>query len=220
MKLIPTIAASVLSMIALVSNSSGQTCTCNAPDDSCTISVTCPHGCTAICAPGDACYARCGNIEKDLLHARVTIKVHKAKGQVVASMLSSQVGKKIEFSPKKKNKGISLDIQDGPLWNPLVALSKFGKVTIAGIDFSRFQKIRNTMLSSGKLSMTFNDIPIEDALAKLAFFSGWELLIESGDPTQRFSISLKNVTLAEFLDHIRAQTGVKISQTAPTASMR
>jgi len=150
MKSFTILLATILCSLALSLIARSQTCSCEAPDTSCTASITCRGGCTAICASRDACAVRCSNDERDPLHKKVTIKGVKIDSQEIASTLSGQAGKKIEFAPYNRNERFKMDIKEGLLWDVLKVLSKRGNVKIAGTDFARFQRIADAMLKRGK----------------------------------------------------------------------
>ncbi len=204
------VAALLLSLVTFVPAATGQTCSCKAPDAPNEVSVTCRHGCGAICAPNNACYAACGNFETDLLHVRVTIQINKGGSKEVASLLTSQTGKEIEFVPRKMNDRFTLDLKDSPLFSALDILSKRGQITVNGTDFGKFQKLRTLMLRGGKVSLDFNNVPVREAVDKLSFLSGLRFHIVSGDAQAPVSISLQDVTLDEIVTRISEQTGVKI----------
>lgn len=208
-----TITALLLSLITFVPTVEGQTCSCKAPDGSCEFSGTCRRGCSAICAPNDACYVACGNFEADLLHVRVTLKINNGDSKEVSSSLTSQTGKRIEILPRKANDRFTLDLKDSPLFNALDILSRRGRITVNGTDFGKFQKLRTLMLREGRVSIDFNNIPVRAAVDKLSFLSGLGFRIVSGDADTHLSLSLHEVTLSEIVTRISEQTGVKIEQT-------
>ncbi len=220
MKVSLTVVALLLSLITSVPTVTGQTCSCKATDASCEASVTCGRGCGAICAPKDACYAACGNFEADLLHVRITLKINRGDSKEIASKLTSQTGKKIEFIPKNVNETVTLDLKDSTLFYALNLLSQRGRVTVNGTDFEKFQKIRALMLRDGKVSINFNNVPVKDAVDKLSFLSGLPFRVVSGDAEGLVSISLQEVTLSEIIDRISEKTGVKIEQTRKRASLK
>lgn len=215
-----TVAALLLSLITFARATTGQTCSCKAPDSPSKVSVTCRRGCGAVCGPNDACYAACGNFEADLLHVRVTLQINKGDSKEVASVLTSQTGKEIEFVPRKVDDRFTLDLKGSPLFNALDILSKRGRITINGTDFSKFQKLRTLMLRDGKVSIDFNNVPVRDAVDKLSFLSGLRFRVVSGDAEANVSISAQDVTLNEIITRIMEQTGVKIDKTGEDTSTK
>lgn len=214
MKLPLTIVTLLLSLITFAPEVKAQDCSCKASDNKCEMRLTCRLGCTALCTTNDACYSTCGNPEIDLIHVRVTLKF-KGNSTELASELSRMSGKKIEFLPRKEGP-LNLDLKEGPLWNALDFLSRRGAVTVGGIPFEKFQKIRRTMLKGGKVSMNFDKVPLKDAVAKLSSLSGLPFRVRPEDAERLISISLEDLTLKEIVARISAQTGVKIEQAAST----
>ncbi|MCA1568271.1 MAG: hypothetical protein LC803_22030 [Acidobacteria bacterium] len=206
-----TVATLLLLSITFAPAAAGQTCSCNAPDSSCTVSVTCQRGCTTVCASQDACYAACGNPEADLFKVRVTITAEKANGKQVAAKLTSQTRKKVEFQPNSAGELVSFDLKNAPLWDALEFLAKHGKVTVGGIEFKKLRTIRDLLLNGGKVSVNFGDISVKDVLAKLSSLTGLRFRVTSGKARSLVSISVKEVTLNEFIAQVESQTGVKIT---------
>lgn len=213
MKLRLTVATLLLSVTTLVPVVNGQkkVCSCKAPDTTCNANVSCSeHGCTVICGSKDGCYAKCG---QDLLVTQFSLKLVKKDANVIASALSQQTGKTIEFIPRRASDRFNVDIKDDDLWSTLEHLSTRGQVKVNGEDWSKYQKLRRVALEGGKLYVDFNDISVRDALAHLSFLTGLGLRVGSGDAEKLLSISLQEVTLGEMIESIATQAGVKIEQT-------
>jgi hypothetical protein len=145
-----TLLATIVCSIGFSSIARSQTCSCEAPDTTCTASVTCPRGCTAICGSRDTCAVACSSDERDPLHKKVTIKGVKMNSEEIALELSQQFGKKIEFAPNNPSDRFTMDVKDGLLWNVLEVLSDRGKVKIAGTQFAWLKRIREATLKRNK----------------------------------------------------------------------
>lgn len=210
MKVLPTHAALLLFLITLAHAAAGQTCSCKSPDKSCDAAVDCPHGCTALCGSRDACYAACGSVEVDKSYARITIKVENGDSNEISSRLTDESGRKIKFTPRRKDATYSFELIDDPVWNALKFLSKRGMVLVDGTPFYKLEELRRKLLKGERVSAHFTDIPVINALAKLAFVSGLPFRVKAGDGEKRLSISLENVTLGEIVRRISTQTGVEI----------
>ena len=213
MKLAPIIAAWLLSLITFTPVVSGQrtTCSCEAPDQSCHTSVTCPGGCTAVCGSSEACYLSCLN---NFLYGRITLDfVHKS-GEEIAAVLSERTHKKIIFVPYERNRlaRYNLQIDDDNVWNTLNFLHKRGGVSVGGLDFGNLEKMRRDMATGGKISVNFSGIPVKDVIAELSFLSGRSLRVVSGNSDHLVSISLRKVKLDEVVSSIAAQVGVQIEE--------
>lgn len=212
MKVSLTAAALLLSLITLTHTATAQTCSCKAPDKSCEATVTCPHGCTALCGSQDACYAACGSVEVDKSYARITIKIDNGNSDEISSRLANESGRKIKFIPRRKNVRYSFELNNDPVWNALKFLSKRGMVLVDGTPFYKLEELRHKLLRGAKVSIHFTDMPVINAVAKLAFVTGLPLRVSAGDSEQLLSISLQNVTLRKIVDRISEQTGVTIKR--------
>jgi hypothetical protein len=221
MKLPLTFATLLLSLITFAPAVSGQKiCTCKAPDNSCTSEVRCPHGCTALCGPRDACYAACGSIEVDKSYARITLKIENESSEEIAASLTLHSGREIKFIPRRKNARYSVELNNDPVWNALKFLGKRGTVLVDGTPFNKLEDLRRKLLKGEKVSVNFTDVPVRNALAKLSFLTGLPFRVESGESERLLSISLQAVALGEIVSRISAETGVKIEQTEKRAAIK
>ena len=211
MKLILAITTCLLTSLILPPIATGQVrCACKAPDAKCHVSISCSkHGCTSICGNNSGCYAQCG---RDLIKTRFSLKIVKKGSNAIAAALSRSTGRKIEFVPRIANDLFTIDIKADDLWNTMDYLQERGKLYVDGTPWSEYQEIRVGMVNGKKLSVSFNSISVEDALAHLHFLSGLSFGVDSRDANRTFSLSIDQVTLSETLARISAQTGVKIEQ--------
>lgn len=207
-----TSAVLLLLLCALPSAVRGQTCSCNASDSSCAVSVTCRHGGTAVCSPSNGCYATCGNVEAELLDVRVSLKVNNGDSSQVASEISRQTGKPVEFSPKNANELFNFELSDAPLWNALKFLSKYGKIVIGGMEFEKLETIRQMFSDKKTVSINFSGVTVKNVVAKLSFWSGVPLRVKSGNAEAPLTISLKDVTFEQIIDRVSSEANVTISK--------
>lgn len=210
MKLTLTSAALLLVLLTFAPAAAGQTCTCNASDGSCDVSVSCSRGCSAVCTSHNACYATCGNFESQLLSVRVTLTGNGLDGKAVSDQLTTQTHTEIVFVPRKTKRHYNLDLKDTPLYNALKVLHKRGKVTVNGKDFGIIQRIGASMSGRGKVSVKFDSLAVRDALDKLYFLTGQSFSVESGDPDAVVTLSLPNAKLVQIIADIEKQANVKI----------
>jgi hypothetical protein len=211
MKMFLTISTCLLTSLTLVPIARGQnTCACEAPDATCHVSVSCrDHGCTSICGTNNGCYAKCG---RDLIKTRFTLKMVKKGSRAIAMALSQRTGHKIRFVPRMPNDLFTIDIKVDDLLSSMDYLEERGELYVDGVPWKKYQEIRGGIVNGKKLSVNFNDISVEDALAHLHFLSGLSFNVNSRDAKRTFSLSLNQVTLTEVLSSISAQSGVKIEQ--------
>lgn len=121
---------------------SGQetSCSCEKSGSTCRGTVTCPHGCSALCGSKDVCVFSCA---RGLLGVRLTIKLVNQRGQQIASALSARTNKKIRFTPYAQyaRERYDLEMKNDDIWNALSFLDKYGKVSIDGTAFSTLKKL-------------------------------------------------------------------------------
>lgn len=192
-----------------------KTCSCAAPDNKCSVKeIRCPHGCTAVCAPGEACFTSCRNIKKDRERARVSIKIKRAhSAQEIEKNLSRASKKRIKFIPRVE--GLSFQLDNGPLWDALVFLNLNGKVFVNNVPFDNLIDLRERMRKRAKIgAINYTDIPVKDALADLSFISGLKIRAKSGNAKALLSFTLPDTTLEEVLSRITKETGVRIETKA------
>ena len=194
------------------------TCSCeNAGDKVCAKgAITCPDGCIAICSRNNACYFSCST---DMLHKRVTIKVVQQDGVQMATVLSKETGKNIQFVPDRKNVGKLYDYEltNSDIWPALEFLDRRGTVTINRVDFRTFRKIQSGMKSGRKFSVRFRGEPAHVVVSRLTFMSQLNLEIKSGDPATRVFIEANQMSLRDILKEISntARVEIDISDKSP-----
>lgn len=209
----------VLSALTLVVSGQQSICSCESPDSTCKGRVSCANGCTALCGSKDACYLSC---RRDLLVSRFTVKFNKKQGEDIAALLSERTKTKIQYVPYSRNVGklYDLAIENDDIWNVLYFLNKRGNVKVGGLKFEEFKTTRKDMKSGGRFSLKLNQIPVEDAVARLAFLSGRRLVVKSGDSEKLVSVSLENVTLREIVARLSSVAGVQIEDRSKKSSQR
>ncbi len=214
MKLTLTFATLLLSLIAFAPAVEGQTCTCQAPDSTCKPAVTCPDGCTAICASNNKCFATCsGGPLVDKSHTRLSFSIKNKNSAQVAAILSKESGRRIRFMPKSNNGRYNFELRNDSFWEALRYFQEYGTVLVDGTPFYELQEFRRKVVAGEKVGIDLKNRSVEGLVNDLSFWSG-KLFLVSGKANrkQRFSIALENVTLAEMIDHISAQTGVEIKE--------
>ena len=109
----------LLGTMALAGSALAVTCSCTAPDGSCSTSVTCPDGCYAICATGGRCISGCSNPPEDppdaLAVEEITgpfsICVRNLSGREVSALVERHFGQTIQL-PETLNLSFSFDSID------------------------------------------------------------------------------------------------------------
>lgn len=190
------------------------TCSCEkAGDKVCAKGeITCPDGCTAICSTNNACYFSCST---DMLDKRVKVKIMQQDGQHMASVLSKETGKNIEFVPDRNNIGklYTYELKDSDIWPALEFLDRRGTVKINQIEFRTFRKIQIEMKSGRKFSVRFRGLPAQAVVSKLSFMSQLNLEIKSGDPATPVFVEVNEKSLRDILKEISNAAKVEIDVT-------
>lgn len=219
MKLPLTFAALLLSFIAFAPAVKGQTCACEAPDKNCVATVTCPNGCTAICASNNKCFATCsGSPQVDKSEIRLSFEIKNKNSAQVAAVLSKHSRRNITFIPKSNNGPYNFVLTNDHYWEALRYFQEFGTVLVDGIPFYDLQEFRRKVVAGEKVGIDLKNRSIQGVVADLSLWSGKSFSVSAkAKRAQRFSIALKDVTLSEMIDRISAQTGVEIKERAEGA---
>ena len=191
-----------------------KTCSCTAPDNSCSVTITCSGGCDKYCGPGDNCWATCSGFYSDLA-LETNIEIVNGSSSQLTTKLAEISGRDVSFSPARKEDPKSdviynLGFQKAPLWNALEFLSDRGTVRFGGKDFEALRRLRKTLLSGQRLNFGVNDTPVNRFVNDLAGLTGLRLRIVSGSPMAIANVELRNATLDEIISKVSEQTGTTI----------
>jgi hypothetical protein len=210
MKRLAALALTALILIIPLHSVLAETCSCSATDGSCSVSITCPGGCTAYC-PSGACRARCLNSfwETDF-RQQVTLQMRGGSSRKLSTALARIIGKEIVVSPNKPDETYTFDFKNASLWDVLETLSENGTVQIEGEDFGKLLRIRKAFLTGEKMSVCIRQAHVRRLIDQLASLSGLSIRTTSGNIDTLVTLSLNDVTLKEIVAEISAQTGVQI----------
>jgi len=189
-----------------------KTCTCKEVGGrTCTAEVTCTNGCSAICGKKDTCSVSCS---LQVYPQNLNIDFVKQTTTEIATTLAKGTRLRLNFTP---NPGTEKEVYDYQLknsdvWRLLEFLDARGTLIVNGIDFDNLRDLKKQLRKGEKLaSVTFNNIPVEEAVARLEIMTGEDLQIVSGDSTKRVTVSVTDVSLAEVLKAIRKKTRVHVA---------
>ena len=202
-----------------------KTCSCKAKGPkaqkkSCEAAVTCKQrGCTAVCGPSDACYSACG---KNRLITRFTLQLTTKNSQEVAAALSKKTGHKIEFKPfaRMKEGPFVVNIQNDDMWAAMEGLYDRGVLTVDGVEWEKYRNLRQAAQADGRLSVSFNDILLDDALSHLTFLTGSKFTTGPAGAEKVVSVSMEEATVEEIIARLSEQTGVRVERSLKSASAR
>jgi hypothetical protein len=185
-------------------------CSCTAPDESCSASISCKTGCFHFCGNEGNCYAECA----DDPQADVSIELRDVTYPQLVAALTRIGRKRLEFTPTEPNALLNISFKRATLWSGLEYLSDRGILQVEGKDFESLRKLRKVLLSGERTPFTVKNTPVGKFVNDMSFVTGLPLRIVSGSPNARVNMELRNATLSEILKKAANQTGVKIKEGA------
>jgi hypothetical protein len=189
------------------------TCSCEkVPGSTCSGSVTCSTGCSAICGTGDECYVSC---RTELLGPNLTLDFVQKDGKTIAEELSRRTRMQITFTPNPRNVGERYDyhLHDSDIWKLLVFLDKVGTVTVNRKPFDKLRQLQKQIRSGQALAVRFSTTPAQEVAERLSFMSGKKISVVSGDPATLITITSRKTSLSNILQDIKLETGVQMEAT-------
>ena len=190
-----------------------DTCSCTAPDGSCSATITCHGNCQKYCGNNDNCRAECSGFY-GLLATETSIEISFGTYSQLVSELARISGKDISFAKSRASTeepeiGI-LGFQKAPLWNALEFLSDRGTVRIGGKDFESLRRLRKSLLSGERINFGVKNTPVNTFVTDLAGLTGLPFHITSGEPTALANVELEQVNLDEIVAEISKRTGTNM----------
>ncbi len=186
-----------------------ESCSCSAPDGSCSASASCARGCIAVC-PSNGCSAHCSGFY-EFLGTEATLQMQNTSSKQLLAEVARISGKELAFSSRKPEVPFNLDVKRAALWDVLDILSANGMVQIAGEDFEKLKVARRALLSGEKISFCVQNTPVNTLITDLANLSGLPLRIATGNTRATVNVRLRDVTLKDILVKVSEQTGAKIT---------
>lgn len=187
-------------------------CTCKEVGGrTCSGTVTCTNGCSAICGRKDICYLSCST---RLIGPDLNLEFTQKTAGEMAATLASESHLRLNFipNPKTVNERYDYRLEKSDIWKMLEFLDDRGTVTVNGVDFANLRQLKKLWKSGGRMArVTFNDIPVAEAVEKLELMTGQDLRIVSGDPATLISVKVKRISLAGILKTIRKKSGVRVA---------
>jgi hypothetical protein len=186
-----------------------ESCSCTAPDGSCSASISCKGGCVDWCGSGGDCYAQCAGFLQ-VFGMETTLQMHNARYPQLVSELARLTGSDVAFTAEKPDSVFNAEYNKAVLWDVLDMLSDRGTVQIAGQDFEKLRRLRKVLLSGRKLSLCVRNTPVNTFINDLASLTGLSFRIVDGRPMAAVTVKLHDVTLDEIVTKVSEQTGTKI----------
>lgn len=186
-----------------------EDCSCDAPDGSCSVTISCQGGCTKFCGSNGNCHAKCSG-DYAFLEMEVTLDIKNGTYPQLVTKLARLSGKSLEFSPTKPDMVFNAGFKRVPLWDALELLSDRGTVQVAGLDFEKLKRLRRLLLSGERISFCVKNTPADTFVSDMAGVTGLPLRIIAGRPMAIVNVQLEDVTLNDILAEVAEQTGTKI----------
>src|ERR1043166_7998767 len=206
--------ATILSDKTVLGQNQKVTCSCeNVPRSTCTATVTCSTGCSAICGAGDRCAVSC---RTGLLAPDLTLDFVQKDGKSIAEELSRATPMQITFEPYSRNVGQLYDyhLKGSDIWKLLVFLDKVGNVTVNGLPFQKLRELQKQIKDGEPVVVRLTTMPAQEVAEKLSFISGMDIKVISGDPATPISVATRRTAFSKILKDIKQKTGVQMAATA------
>jgi hypothetical protein len=182
----------------------------------CSGTLKCAKGCSAICGRKDTCYLAC-SVKYRLVGRNLDLEFSQKTSREMAATLAAETGVPINFEPYSRgaNELYDYKLVDSGIWKLLEFLDKRGTLVVNGIDFERLRQLKKTMKDGGRLArVRFNNTSVEEAVLQLEIMTGEYLRIVSGDSTKRIRVNVRRASLPYILETIRRKSGVRVTITA------
>jgi len=196
-----------------------ESCSCSAPDGSCSVNLECRGGCEKHCGPNDDCWAYCSGAF-GVLGMETTLEIQNGTYAQLVSELSRISGKSLEFSPSRPGRVTNLGFKQATLWDALEFLSDRGTVRINGTDFELFRKLRKSLLAGDRLSFAVQNTAVNTFVNDMAGLTGIPFRVTGGRSMAVVNVELQNATLEEIIAKVSEQTGTKIVEDGAALSRR
>ena len=180
----------------------------------CSGTVKCTKGCSAICGRKNTCYLACS---VELIGRNLDLEFSQKTSRELAAALAAETQVPIKFEPYSRgiNELYDYKLVNSGIWKLLEFLDKRGTLVVNGIDFERLRQLKKTLKEGGRLArVRFNNTSVEQAVLQLEIMTGEYLRIVSGDSTKRISVDVRQASLSYILETIRRKSGVRVAITA------
>ena len=223
------VVAVLLALVFSPAPAFAHSCSCNAPDGSCSASVSCPGGCYAICGTGGACGSGCsggggsgwnpesqgltrppkGGPPKD--PATITLSARDMTSTDLATVLGTHLNTAVTFVPANPAETYSVDINNMPAEEFLTALAEFGAISTADGTPKK-----NEELSSAKVTLQVRDSTAGEVVAMLNQLMGRSgSKLKAGNPDEELSLDVQQMNLGTLVEGLAATTSIRVVPKEP-----
>lgn len=226
-----TFSFAVLLLVLTVSAVKAESCSCNAPDGSCSASISCSGGCVAICGSGGSCTAQCsssgpghtpfqrGTLElpepaaerskpftsrvlpKAVGAQLLNMDLRSAAADEISSQLSVLAKIPIRFIPAPGEETLSVQLKGFPLDELLSALAKRGAVIIDGQNYERAPAKTRTGEVDRRVTFEAHQVDAAGLSQMLSGILGREVEVRVQSGT-RFDLQAKDISIDELLRYV------------------
>ena len=193
-----------------------DTCSCVAPDGSCSASVSCQGGCIKFCGNNNNCWASCSGGYSGF-GEELTFELQNAGYPELVAELSRRSHKELVFSPTKPDMIFNAGYKRAILWDALKALADQGTLHVGGNDFEKLKGLRKILLSGERITFCVTNTPVNTFVSDMSGLTGLTFRITSGRPMSTANVQLQNATLNEIVAAVSEQTRTRIVYGAAAA---
>lgn len=179
---------------------SSENCACSSANGN--ASSTCDGGtCYAICWQGE-CSAECGTLPG--ANGQMTVLMNGQPIETVCRVLSRSVDGEVTidfFKESDRNARVSFEYRNVPPHVVLEYLTRFGKVSVKGVEFNWLLNLRDSIRKNPDqpVSFSFNGQPSQTIETFMSFLAGRELHFRE-KKTGPQSLQVSNVAFAAALE--------------------
>ena len=197
------------------------TCSCTAPDRSCSASITCSGACSAVCSNNGDCSAKCSGGSgtepftpfltelpgpgegdsgavalQDKRNNLVSLNLESASSREVSAALTELAGVPVVWMPKRSGFTISMQVQDYPMDLLLASLAKRGAVAVMGRAPETRATPRNTSLSRS-VTVQAMDADVTTLSSLLGELLQGTVELKAKDPKLIVNLDMKEMPVRE-----------------------
>lgn len=205
------------SLLVAAPSLQAESCSCTAPDGSCSASMTCTDGGIPTCSNGGDCSAQCSGGDSgpgepfennaryspaDSLRAgaisgeerRISLGVRSATGSELSAILSERLGVKIEIVPRGEVL-VALDVKDYPAQDLLAHLQTVGALgmIVPGSDRGPSAELAQ------RLNVSALDSTPEELAVLLARLLDQPVEFQPAEPGRALTLDVKDASAYEVL---------------------
>lgn len=224
----------VLLMAVLVLLVGGQevlasSCSCTAPDGSCSASITCSGGCIAVCGTGGNCSAECsasgggGTKGQRQLPAPldddptagpdqgqlVNLDIQSATSLDISEVLSAQLDRPVAFVNAEPEDVLTLHAVDFPVDELIDWLRRFGSVAVSDKPVAAPGSGLGVP-SDHRVTLQASDASPQTLVELLGEILSSEVRFVPRDPELRISVDVKDASVGEVLELLERYGTVEV----------